>query len=285
MHIDFFYRDALPTTPSETSNLSARPVYTKEYLSQLRESTPSTPRDVSRYLSDDSLESADSAPNQTARPAEILDEAVVRALKERRRARARGEDYLSLNDDNDDTKRRGRDSDDEDIYRDFVDEPVRLQKNMEAAQQKHKKEQIQEALYHSDSEAMSEVDNNEWENQQIAKVQPTLVKSAKRNIHAMPTEIPPVPTYAAALVRLKEKLDTMKSRRTELLQIMEQLDKESEEIKERENAVQESLTKAGKEYEMLREEFRGSGANRGLDEVGDFGSGMPKWKGLIKCEY
>ena len=50
------------------------------------------------------------------------------------------------------------------------------------------------------------------------------------------------------------------------------MDKESEEIREREEAVQESLTKAGKEYDMLREEFKGSGANRGLDEVGDFGS-------------
>ena len=81
---------ALPTTPSET--LSSRPAYTKEYLTQLRDSTPSTPGDLSRYLSDDSLESTNSVPITTARPAEILDEAVIRALKERRRERARGED-------------------------------------------------------------------------------------------------------------------------------------------------------------------------------------------------
>ncbi len=264
------FSDALPTTPSET--ISSRPTYTKEYLTRLRDSTPSTPRDLSRYLSDDSLESANSAPPaNNARPAEILDEAVIRALKERRRERARGEDYLSL--DNEDKPRR-RDSDDEEMYRTFVDEPVRLQKNMEAAQTKHKKQQIQEALYHSDSEAMSDIDENEWENQQIAKAQPTLVKSIKRDSHAMPTEIPPVTTYTAAMSRLRGQLESMNARRVELLTVMGQLDKESEEIREREEAVQESLTKAGKEYDMLREEFKGSGANRGLDEVGDFGSGL-----------
>jgi hypothetical protein len=263
--------DALPTTPSETTTLSSRPVYTKQYLSQLRDSTPSTPQDISRYLSDESVDSPNSGPSTTtARPAEILDEAVVRALKERRRERARGEDYLSLND-NDSAKPRRQDSDDEDIYQSYVDEPVRLQKNMEEAQQKHKKEQIKEALYHSDSEAMSDVDDNEWENQQIAKAQPSLVRPAKRDPYAMPSEIPPVPTYSNAFARLKGQVEAMKARRAELLELVQQLDKESEEIDERSGAVQESLTKAGKEYDMLREEFRSTGANRGLDEVGDFG--------------
>lgn len=264
--------DALPTTAT-SETLSSRPAYTKEYLTQLRDSTPSTPKDIGRYLSDDSLESANSAPVTTARPAEILDEALVRALKERRRERARGEDYLSLSNENDDTKLRRRRDSDEDDYETFVDDPVRLQKNMELAQKNHKKQQIQEALYYSDSEAMSEISENEWENQQIAKTQPTLVKSVKRDPYAMPTEIPPVTTYTVALERLKGQLEGMKLRRLELLGIVGQLDKESEDIREREEAVQESLTKAGKEYDLLREEFKATGANRGLDEVGEFGSG------------
>ena len=265
------HRDTIPTPPTES--LPSRPSYTKEYLTQLRDSTPSTPKDVNRYLSDDSLDSGTSAQPVPARPAEILDEAVVRALKERRRERARGGDYLSLNDDNDsDARPRKQISDDEDeTYRAFVDEPVRLQKNMEAAQKKHKQEQIQEALYHSDSEAMSEVDENEWENQQIAKAQPSLVKVAKRDVHAMPSDIPPVPTYNAALARLRGQLEGLKTKRGELIQIVNDLEKEKEEIIEREREVQESLAKAGREYQQLRDEFRGSGANRGLDEVGDFG--------------
>ena len=263
----------MPTTPSETTILSTRPAYTKEYLAQLRDSTPSTPKDLSRYLSDDSLESAKSpAPTTKARPAEILDEAVIRALKERRREKARGEDYISLDDEG--TKPRRLDSDDEDLYQSYVDEPVRLQKNMEAAQQKHKKEQIREALYQSDSEAMSEVDDNEWENQQIARAQPSLVKPVKRNLHAMPAEIPPVPTFAVALAKLQGRLEAMKTRRDELLESLTQLEKETEEIREREEHLQESLTKAGKEYDMLREEFKGTGANRGLDEVGELGTGV-----------
>ena len=96
-------------------------------------------------------------------------------------------------------------------YETFVNDPVRLQKNMEAAQQKHKKDEIQEALYYSDSEAMSDIDTNEWENQQIAKAQPTLVKVVKRDPYAMPSEIPVVTTYTAAMTRLREQLDAMKS--------------------------------------------------------------------------
>jgi hypothetical protein len=263
---------ALPVTATDTAaTLSSRPSYTKDYLSQLRDSTPSTPRDTSRYLSDDSPDFANSI-QTTARPAEILDEAVVRALKERRRDRAKGEDYLAISDDDTKSHRR-RDSDDDD-YKSYVDESVPLQKDMEAAQIKHKKAQIQEALYRSDSEEMSGVSEDEWENQQIAKTQPGLVKVAKRNIHAMPDEILAVPVYATALARLKGHLLEMQTKRGELMGVVEQLDKESEEIKEREIQVQEGLARAGREYEMLREEFRGSGANRGLDEVGEFGPGQ-----------
>jgi Nineteen complex-related protein 2 len=194
---------------------------------------------------------------------------VIRALKERRRERARGEDYMSLDDNGEELKPKRRDSDDdEELYREFVDEPVRLQKNMEAAQQKHKKEQIKEALHYSDSEAMSDVDENEWEIQQIAKVQPGLTKLPKRDPNAMPSEIPPVTPFATSFARLKGKLEEMKARRSQLLEQIEQLDKESEEIGASEERVQEKLTEAGREYEKLRDT---SGANRGLDEVGEFG--------------
>jgi DNA repair exonuclease SbcCD ATPase subunit len=262
--------DAMPTPPTET--VTVRPSYTKEYLSHLRDSTPSTPKDITRYLSDDSPDSGMSAQPSIARPAEILDEAVVRALKERRRERARGEDYMSLNEEEDDRPRKVVSDDEDETYKAYVDEPVRLQKNMEAATKKHKQEQIQEALYHSDSEAMSDVDEDEWENQQIAKTHPGLVKPMKRDVHAMPSEIPPVTSYAAALSRLRAQVETMKSKKMELQQMVDNLEKERDEIRNREEAVQESLTKAGKEYEQLREEFKASGANRGLDEVGEFGT-------------
>jgi Nineteen complex-related protein 2 len=261
----------LPTTQTETP--LSRPSYTKDYLSQLRDSTPSTPKDVSRYLSDSNPDSPDPIP--TARPAEILDEAVVRALKERRRDRARGEDYLTLNPSDDDEKpsKRRTDSDDED-YRSYVDETVPLQRNMEAAQAKAKKAQIADALYRSDSEEGSDVDEDEWENLQISKAQGRSVKVMRRDVHAMPDVITAVLGYPAALARLKTQLSAMKARRGELVGTVEQLEKERDEIKEREEQVQEGLARAGREYEELREEFRGSGVNRGLDEVGDFGRGV-----------
>ena len=176
-------------------------------------------------------------------------------------------------DDNVDEKLRRRDSDDDErLYREFVDEPVRLQKNMEAAQQKHKKEQIKEALHYSDSDAKSDVDENEWEFQQISKVQPGLTKMPKRDPNAMPSEIPPVTPFPIAFATLKGKLEDMKIRRSQLLEQMQQLDKESEEISANEERVQEKLTEAGNEYEKLRDNFKATGANRGLEEVGEFGA-------------
>jgi hypothetical protein len=276
--------DAMPTPPTET--VPSRPAYTKDYLSQLRDSTPSTPLNPSRYLSeeDDSLpESLDSLshdPVPRARPAEILDEAVVRALKERRRDRAiYGDDYLSL-DNAPKTSRRGRDSDDEDVYLKYVHEPVRLQKDMEAAQKAHKKSQIEEALRTTrggdtddqDSEAMSDVSSNEWENQQIAKAAPSLIKSKKRDIHAIPEEIIPIPTLQGALARLRGQVSEMKRQREQIKGVMDELERQREEVIAREEIVQEGLARAGREYEMLSEEFKGTGVNRGLDEVGDFGT-------------
>ena len=264
---------AMPTTSASTEILQNRPVYTKEYLAQLRDSTPSTPRDLSRYLSEDE-NSTDSANQPTIRPAEILDEAVVRALKERRHERARGEDYISLtNDTKNLTRRTARDSDDEETYASFVDDPVRLQRNMEAAEKKYKTEQIREALYHSDSEEMSDIDANEWENQQIAKASGHGVVKVgrKTDLFRMPAEIPPVPSYVSAVARLKGQLEAMKVKRNELVEMAKELDAESHGLEARQAGVQESLTKAGREYEGLRVEFKATGANRGLDEVGEFG--------------
>ena len=275
--------DSMPTPPTET--ITSRPSYTKDYLSQLRDSTPSTPKDISRYLSEDdslpdSLDSHTQDPGPSARPAEILDEAVIRALKERRRDRATyGDDYLSLDGaaaaKSSSRRGRGQDSDDEETYLKYVHEPVRLQKDMEAAQKAHKKSQIQEALRRGDSddsEAMSEVSSDEWENQQIAKAAPSLVKSVKRDIHAVPEEIIPIPSVQGALARFRAQVDEMKRRRNEIKSVMEELERQRGEIIAREEFVQESLAKAGKEYEELNEEFKASGVNRGLDEVGDFGT-------------
>jgi Nineteen complex-related protein 2 len=255
-------RDAIVGLPTEPAAIASRPSYTKEYLNQLRDSTPSTSQDIDQSTSQSSVGGVP----------EIPDQAVIRAFKERRRERAREEDYVSVSANETSSRKRDSDDDDEETYRSFVHEPVRLQKNMEAAEQKYKQEQIQEALYHSDdSEAMSEVDDNEWENLQIARAQPRLAKSARRDAHGMPREIPPVPTYSTSLANLRGQLQAMQSHRAELVSTVEQLEKETTEIKEREEAVQEALTKAGKEYETLQEEFRATGANRGLDEICEVG--------------
>jgi hypothetical protein len=269
IHRKLTHRNSLPTTPSESTGLTSRPAYTKDYLTQLRDSTPSTPRDISDYVSD---ESPASSTQPIARPAEILDEAVIRALKERRQDRARGEDYLSL-DQEAAAKIRKPDSDDEETYRAYVDEPVRLQKNMTAAQKKYKQDQIQEALYQSDSDMQSSVDDeDDWETQQIAKAQPNLEKKRKRDMFSMPDEIPPIPTFDSVMTRMRARLESEKAKRAQLAELLKQLQKEIEEIKEREETTQENLVKAGREYEELKEDFKATGVNRGLDEVGHFGS-------------
>jgi len=66
----------------------------------------------------------------------------------------------------------------------------------------------------------------------------------------------------------------MQGRRAELEDMVKQLDHESQDLQDRAEDVQEKLTKAGEEYDILREEFKATGKNRGLDEVGDFGTSM-----------
>jgi hypothetical protein len=267
LHVKLTHRDSLPTASSADIPPS-RSVYTRDYLTQLRNSTPSIPKDLSLYLSDDSPISDATPAQPTLPPTEILDEAIVRALKERRHDRSR--DYLSL-DQNNATKPAKADSDEE-TYHTYVEEPVRLQKNMEVAQKKYKHDQIQEALYKSDSDAMSSVDGDEWENQQIAKAHPTLVRKGRRDVHSIPDVIPPIPTLDSVMKRMRGQLAEMKAKRTEMAEMLIQLEMEREEVNNREEAIQEKLEKVGKEYEELREDFTASGANRRLDEIGAFGT-------------
>ena len=269
VHVKLTHRDSLLTTPS-TEIPSSRPLYTKDYLTQLHDSTPSTPKDLSRYLSDESPIS-DITAQPTVRPTEILDEAIVRALKERRNDRSR--DYLSLDDDT--ASKPGKADSDEETYHTYVEEPVRLQKNMEAAQKRYKQDQIQEALYKSDSDAVSSVDDDEWENQQIAKAQPTLVRKRKKDMHSIPDVIPPIPNLDSVMKRMRGRLEEMKVKRAQMAETLAQLESEREEVRNREEAIQEKLEKIGKEYEDLREGFTASGANRGLDEISAFGTTGP----------
>jgi hypothetical protein len=270
IHLKLTHRDSLLTTPS-TEIPSSRPLYTKDYLTQLHDSTPSTPKDLSRYLSDESPISEDITAQPTVRPTEILDEAIVRALKERRNDRSR--DYLSL--DHDTASKPGKADSDEETYQTYVEEPVRLQKNMEAAQKRYKQDQIQEALYKSDSDDVSSVDDDEWENQQIAKAQPTLVRKRKKDMHSIPDVIPPIPSLDSVMKRMRGRLEEMKTKRAQMAETLAQLEREREEVKNKEEAIQEKLEKIGKEYEELREGFTASGANRGLDEISAFGTTGP----------
>jgi hypothetical protein len=50
-----------------------------------------------------------------------------------------------------------------------------------------------------------------------------------------------------------------------LVGTVEQLEKDRDEIKEREEQIQEGLACAGREYEELWEELRGGGVNQELD--------------------
>jgi uncharacterized coiled-coil DUF342 family protein len=64
-------------------------------------------------------------------------------------------------------------------------------------------------------------------------------------------------------------LDKLRAKRDEGRRLADELDAESEAIAARQEAVQENLDKAGRDYEALRDEFKATGANRGLDELGE----------------
>lgn len=285
-----------------------RPTYSKDYLNELRNSTPSTPKDLSAHTSEDdqSSKAVDilskfGANDEEASSSAIPTEAEIREKKERRARLAKEQDFISLDEDQGasslqlSTRKEHKETrlvrDDEDLaegFDDYVEDPgrVALGKKAKAAQQRREREAMRNMI--TDAQNISEEEDSEaerilaYEASQTRNAMDGLGPRGEENDRQSlaPTIITPIPRLSSVLERLRSNISNLEHTRANLSKQMADLQREKAEIAVREVEIQRLLTEAGDRYKQLREESKADGAGtaaassqvkaeRGLESMGN----------------
>lgn len=285
-----------------------RPTYSKDYLNELRNSTPSTPKDLSAHTSEDdqSSKAVDilskfGANDEEASSSAIPTEAEIREKKERRARLAKEQDFISLDEDQGasslqlSTRKEHKETrlvrDDEDLaegFDDYVEDPGRvgLGKKAKAAQQRREREAMRNMI--TDAQNISEEEDSEaerilaYEASQTRNAMDGLGPRGEENDRQSlaPTIITPIPRLSSVLERLRSNISNLEHTRANLSKQMADLQREKAEIAVREVEIQRLLTEAGDRYKQLREESKADGAGtaaassqvkaeRGLESMGN----------------
>lgn len=262
-----------------------RPSYSRDYLNELRHSTPSTPRDLSTYTSEEDessqvvdLASKFGATYEDANNSLIPTEAEIREKKERRARLAKEKDFISLDDNDDDggarymqltTHKKSQETrlvrDDEDLaegFDDYVEDSgrVALGKKAKAFQRKKERDAVRDMI--ADAEDASDENDSEaernlaYETAQTRNAMDGLGLGADRDDGQVraPTIITPIPRLSAVLERLRSNISSLEVKRAKLAKQMADLQQEKTQIAVREIEIQKLLTEAGEKYEKLRAE-------------------------------
>jgi len=253
----------------------SRPAYTKSYLSQLKTSIPSTPKEYHSPAVDEKDDPLDIEGkfgivlgNQSS--SSIPDSGVVKAIKDRRARRAKdGADFISLSENQDlivSNKKAGpRLVREEDEYggdgldglEDYVDHGIILGKDGKQLLAKKRKEEMRDAI-EADEYSDSNSDNSamqEWERSQIRKGDFTTREkqlNSKKSSVSIPPVITALPTLPGALNRLRGMMITMQERKTELTRKAQDLTQEMKDLLLREKLVQDGLQKASQDYDVAK---------------------------------
>lgn len=285
-----------------------RPSYSSDYLKELRDSTPSTPK-----LTDDEKDkTVDVAAKfgelmtvsgQSAIPsaAEIREKKARRArLAMEHTANSTEEDFMSLDagvvsDDDWDAIARGervaekeKDTrlvrDDEDFaegFEEYVEDgKISLGKKAEREQKRKQREAMRELI--DDAEGPSDEEDSDVEEK--AAYEATQTKAAigqKLDIDRprTPPKMTSLPRLASSFDRLRTSLAAMESAKTQMISRMEDLRKEKADIAIREVEIQGMIKEAGDNYERLKKEAGVAATNgdasagaleksRGLESIG-----------------
>ncbi|KAF2088086.1 hypothetical protein K490DRAFT_40501, partial [Saccharata proteae CBS 121410] len=271
-------RASLPSDriPIRTHEDEDRPSYSKDHLAELRNSTPSTPKDLasSRY------ESSGAIPT----------DAEIREKKERRARLAKEQDFMSLGDEPDDASDsddldRPRDvalrtelkekypetrlvHDDEDIAEGFdeyvEDGKVLLGRKAEREAERKRRAEMADMIASAEgggsaneaSEDDSEVERNEAyvAAQTRAGTYGSRDKTTNDDLKRprTPPKITPVPDLSGVLARLRGSLKEMEEARASKIRRLEEVRAEKADIAQREGWVQQQLKETGEKYEKLR---------------------------------
>jgi hypothetical protein len=300
-----------PSTESLTSRPGIsedRPSYSKDYLAELKQSTPSTPKDLGSLQSSEDEMALDVASKfgpfttlGSGNPA-IPTDAEIREKKERRARMAKAPDFLSLDGD-DSEEERGQEllirpkekytetrfaSDDEDIAEGFdnftEDGKISLGRKSEREQARKKRLEMEEMIQEAEGVGSDQAsDDSEAERNEAYEVAQRRagtygqsgLSDAESRRPKTPPRIAPVPELGAVLLKLKTGLQTMEQSKAAKIRKLDELRTEKKDIAQREVWIQAQLKETGERYERLRLEAGTSNeaggnlaTNRGLDSMG-----------------
>ncbi|QSL64157.1 hypothetical protein MERGE_000312 [Pneumocystis wakefieldiae] len=271
------------------------PKYNSDYLSKLRLSTSSTPKEFCNLYKEnvdiDNLHITEKDSSHSDKVPKILDQGIVKALKERRaekREQNRLNDvYIPLEDDDQiilysksNESRLQREDDvfdndgiDEGI-REYVDDKIVLSKDLKKVQDRQKYIEMKNSIENNQNSDIeqdtSEEESSKWEETQIRKG----VYGPKRiNMNLSPLKKhEPTPmkieTFENSINRLKTILSSMKSEKDLMLSQIKSLISEKEDIFKKEATIKESLEKASQEYSNIRLKVPETNSPfRGLDSI------------------
>ncbi|KAL1963831.1 hypothetical protein VTN77DRAFT_7762 [Rasamsonia byssochlamydoides] len=277
-----------------------RPSYGEDYLKELRDSTPSTPRNINSLQpdEDDHHKEVDVAAKfgeivKTSTPTVIPSEAEIREKKERRARLAKEQEYISLaNGDEDDYlpldgKKKPETRlvrDDEDFaegFDEFVEDGrIALGRKAEREQQRRQREEMRELI--EEAENTSEEDDSDAERKAAYEAAQTRAAMDGMGLNRedlsrprTPPKVTSLPHLANVLERLRASLAEMEYSKKLLVNRMEELRKEKADIAAREVEIQTLIKEAGEKYEKLRIEAGLTPGESGLP-----GDATPNDRGL-----
>jgi len=270
-----------------------RPSYSKDYLAQLKSSTPSAPNprqdlqaqaDDEQTLDSSELEGAMIVDTEEA-VTRIPTEAEIREKKERRARLAHEQDFISLDDSSPYSnqisllpQRKKAETrlvrDDEDIaegFDEFVsDGRVALGRKAEREERRKQKKVMADLISAAEGNDDEESDDSEAERRAAYEAAQTragmdgLHKAKDRDAHntasQIPTKITPLPVLSECLTRLQNTLSSMELDLAEKKKKLEDSKREKTEIGVRETEVQELLKQTGARYAALKADTNGNAA-------------------------
>lgn len=269
-----------------------RPMYSKDYLNELKNSTPTTrpgfEDEEEPGLDPSELEGATIVETENVDVAYIPSEAEIKEKKERRARLAQEtqeQDFISFDDTNNTSSlgqlsllsRKKKEGsrlvrEDEDVaegFDEFVEDGrIALGKKQERAMKRKHRKEIAEQIRHAEG---SEDESDDSEAERRAAYEVAQTRKGMDGLHKptdeaestvqIPSKITPLPVLSESLGRLQETLKEMEQDMLRRHQKVADLEQEKKEILEREVEVQKLLKQAGEQYASLTADISGAVAD------------------------
>ena len=271
-----------------------RPTYSKDYLNELKSSTPTTPKDFAALQAtaeDDGFDASelegamivgiDEKFEVGASAAFIPSEPEIKEKKERRARLAHEQDFIALEDEGSGRqlsllpRKKKAESrlvrEDEDLgegFDEFVDDGrISLGKKQEREARRRQRKEMADMIHQAEGSSDEVSDDSEAERRaayEAAQTRAGMDGLHKPNNDAeaahvqMPARITPLPGLSECLERLKTTMSTMEQDMALRHKKMADLEQEKREILAREVEVQELLKQAGARYSALKADTGGA---------------------------